>query len=268
MGSNGYLTLVPDYLGFGDSNGLHPFMHGKTLAWTVIDLIRATRTLATENNYPLNGQLFLVGYSEGGYATMAAQREIETHHTDEFIITASAPMAGAYDLSGTMLQLFLSGEPLSRPMYFPYILLAYNAIYGFDEAITNLLDETNTGDAIQLFDGAHDNDAIDAALPALPQELVTPEFFAALESDDDHPVRIALANNDVYRWKPTSPTRLYHCQDDDRVPFANSTVAHDYFINAGANVELETLFFGNHTDCAVPALLRGKSWFDTLAELP
>lgn len=268
MGSSGYLTLVPDYLGFGASDGLHPFMHAKTLAWSVIDLIRAVQSLASENRYPLNNQLFLAGYSEGGFATMAAQREIETFHADEFTITASAPMGGAYDLSGTMLQQFLSGDPLPRPFYFPYLLVAYNAIYGFSDDITSLLNAELAGEALALFDGQHDSDTINAALPVLSRDLVTADLLAALESDVFHPVKAALENNDVYRWKPVSPMRLYHCAGDDRVPYANATIAHDFFIAIGADVLLQTLSLNSHTDCAIPALLSGKAWFDSVADLP
>lgn len=268
MGARGYLVVVPDYLGFGDSDGLHPFMHAKTLAWSVIDLIRAARALATDNAFPLNGQLFLAGYSEGGYATMAAQREIETHHADELTITASAPMAGAYDLSGTMLQQVLSGDPLPKPMYYPYVLLAYNAIYGFDDDITSLLSGEIAETVVELFDGTHDSDTIDAALPSSSNELFALTLINALESGSYHPLRTALENNDVYRWTPVSPTRLYHCLDDERVPYENSVVATDYFAAAGADIKLETLFFSNHTDCAIPALLNGNTWFDTLVQLP
>ncbi|GJL74678.1 MAG: hypothetical protein NMNS02_07840 [Nitrosomonas sp.] len=268
MGARGYLTVIPDYLGFGDSNGLHPFMHAKTLAWAVIDLIRAVRSLAAASGYPLNGQLFLTGYSEGGYATMAAQREIEIHHADEFVITASAPMAGAYDLSGTMLQLVLTDEPLPRTMYFPYLLLAYNQIYGFDDEITNLLAGDFDPAVLELFDGRHDSDTINAALPNIPGALFAPGLLDILKSGEHHPVRTALKNNDVYRWTPASPTRLYHCLDDDRVPYANAIVAIEHFTAAGADVKLETLFSGNHVDCAIPALLSGNGWFDSLVELP
>ncbi|MCB1984531.1 MAG: prolyl oligopeptidase family serine peptidase [Burkholderiales bacterium] len=268
MGARGYVVMVPDYLGFGDSSGLHPFMHAKTLAWTVIDLIRAVKLLAKNGGYPLNGQLFLAGYSEGGYATMAAQREIETHHADEFTITASAPMAGAYDLSGTMLQQVLSGDPLPRPMYFPYLLLAYNQIYRINYAVHNLLAGGFDTALLEVFDGSQDSDAINDSLPNLPSELFSANLLAALESDLFHPLRAALENNDVYRWTPVSPTRLYHCLDDDRVPYENSIVAMEYFTATGADVELETLLSGNHIDCAVPALLNGSAWFDTLVRLP
>ncbi|MDC8445714.1 MAG: hypothetical protein LV471_07275 [Nitrosomonas sp.] len=267
MGSSGYLTLLPDYLGFGASDGLHPFMHAKTLAWSVIDLIRAAQSLAAENHYPLNNQLFLAGYSEGGFATMAAQREIETFHADEFTITASAPMGGAYDLSGTMLQQFLSDAPLPRSFYFPYLLIAYNAIYGFSDDKTSLLNAGLAGE-LALFDGQHDSDTINAALPSLSRDLVTTDFLAVLESDAFHPVKAALENNDVYRWKPVSPMRLYHCVGDDRIPYANAITAHNFFIATGADVSLQTLRLDSHADCAIPALLNGKTWFDSLADLP
>ncbi|MCK7491427.1 MAG: hypothetical protein MZW92_06745 [Comamonadaceae bacterium] len=66
-------------------------------------MMRALRSWCSTHAINLDGRIFPAGYSEGGYATMAAQREIETLHAGEFAITASAPAAGPYDLSGTML---------------------------------------------------------------------------------------------------------------------------------------------------------------------
>ncbi|MCP5273305.1 MAG: prolyl oligopeptidase family serine peptidase [Burkholderiales bacterium] len=214
MGAKGYLTVVPDYSGFDNSSGLHPFLHAKSLAWSVVDLIRCVRSLAVANHYALNDQLFLIGYSEGGYATMAAQREIEMHHADEFTITASAPMAGPYDLLGTMLQQILSDAPFSKPVYFLYWLLAYNQIYGFKENISDLLAENFDTTVLELFDGEHDSNTINAALPVIPSKLFASNLLTALKNDDYHPIKVAMKNNDAYRWTPTSPTRLYHCLFD------------------------------------------------------
>jgi hypothetical protein len=268
MGSSGYLVTIPDYLGFGDAPGLHPFVHAKTLAWSVIDLIRAARSLALADGYPLNGQLFLAGYSEGGYATLAAQREIETHHRDELPITASAPMAGPYDLSGTMLQMALGDAPVPSPFHFPYTLLAYNRIYGFADRDEDLFAAQYAGLVPGLFDGTLDADAVDAALPDLPREALDPQLRSALESGAYHPVTAALRENDLYRWVPRSPTRLYHCVGDDEVPFANSALAYERFVAAGAPVELVSLPFGDHDACALPAIFVAKGWLDSLADLP
>lgn len=268
MGAKGYLTVVPDYLGFEHNTELHPFLHAKSLAWTVIDIIRCVRSLAAANHYALNDQLFLMGYSEGGYATMAAQREIEIYHADELAITASAPMAGPYDLLGTILQQILSDIPLSKPVYFLYLLLTYNHIYGFEEKISNLFVEDFDTTVLELFDGEHDSNTINTALPVTPSALFAPDLLTTLKNDNYHPIKIALENNTVYHWNPLSLTRLYHCLEDDVVHYSHSTAAFDYFNSIGANVTLETLLSGNHADCALPALLSGIDWFDSLVELP
>lgn len=67
---------------------------------------------------------------------------------------------------------------------------------------------------------------------------------------------------------PRWPMRLYHCAGDDRIPYTNATIAHDFFIAIGADVSLQTLFLDSHAECAIPALLNGKAWFDSLADLP
>src|SRR6185369_398821 len=90
----------------GESSGhFHPYLHAKTSASAVVDLLRAVKSYCAANSIPLSGKLFLAGYSEGGYATMAATREIQERFAAELPITASAPMAGPYDLSGTLVDI-------------------------------------------------------------------------------------------------------------------------------------------------------------------
>jgi hypothetical protein len=91
FGTAGYITALPDYIGYGDSgNHFHPYLHAKTLAAAVVNMLKASKTYCATNNIALSGKLFLAGYSEGGYATMAATKEIQENHAAEFTITASA----------------------------------------------------------------------------------------------------------------------------------------------------------------------------------
>lgn len=267
MAGNGYVVAVPDFLGFGDSDGLHPFMHAKTLAASVIDMLRAVRTYCREQDIPLNDQLFLAGYSEGGYATMAAAKEIETNHPGEFTITASAPSAGPYDLSGTTLENALFADRVPNPFYYPYAYLAYNHIYGLVDAEEDLFAPEYAKLIPQLFDGTRDAEEINAVLPRSPRELLNAELLLALQGPDPHPLKTALRENDVYRWVPQAPMRLYHCTNDRDVPYANSLVAYGYFVQHNApNVELVSFGLGDHTTCVVPVLLSVQQWFDSLTE--
>jgi hypothetical protein len=256
---------MPDYLGLGASPGLHPYVHARSLATATVDILRAARRFAGSEGIPLNGQVFLLGYSEGGYATAAAHRLIEAEHAGEFTLTASAPMAGSYDMSGVMADLMLAREPYGSPHYLPYTLLAYDAVYDIYDAPSDAFVPPYDARLPGLFDGTRGAGAIDNELPDVPIEIVSPAYLQAYADDPGHPLRQALRDNDVYDWTPRAPMRLYHCRDDELVPFENAVVARDRFHERGAtHVDLVELDAGGHAECVGPALLLGKAWFDSL----
>jgi len=266
MASCGYVTVMADYLGLGESPPLHPYHHAWTEATACVDMLRATMAYCTNNGRALSGKLFLAGYSQGGHATMALHRELETYHADEFTVTASAPMAGAYDLSGTTLDDFLSDRPKPTPYYYAYLLAAYVQVYQLAPSLAELLAPPYDTTLPPLLQGNATGDEINAVMPADPRQMLKPEYLAALQQRLDHPFRIALRDNDVYAWKPRAPIRLYHCGGDQDVPIANSHVATNAMVSLGAtNVALliPSATY-DHRACAIPSLLAAKAWFDSL----
>lgn len=272
LAASGYVVVSADYLGLGESKLLHPYVHGHTLATTIIDALRSARHLAAEKDIQLNRQLFLAGYSEGGYATMAVHRELQAHYSDEFTVTASAPIAGAYDLSGTMRQLLLDEAPLSSPFYFPYTILAYNQIYGLSDQLSDFFQSPYDQTISALYNGTHSGLEINAAL-AEKQQLYTPALYDLLADGQNSWLQLALAENDIYRWVPDAPMYLLHCVNDNNVPYENTQIAYDYFQSVGASqvqlfaVDDPALNQGDvHSNCAIPLLLQGKAIFDELVE--
>jgi pimeloyl-ACP methyl ester carboxylesterase len=269
--STGYAAAVPDYLGLGDSPGLHPYHHAVSEATACIDMLRAVRTFCATNGSPLNDKLFLCGYSQGGHATMALLRELEAYHINEFTVTACAPMAGAYDLSGTTVNDFLNNwtapTPYPDPYYFLYLVGAYQSVYHLSSSLTNLLAAPyNATLPPLLLCGTNTGAQINSAMPANPIQILDPAYQAAFSANPRHPLRLALQENDVYRWQPVTPMRLYQCSGDLDVDPANAQVALAWFQAHGAT---QVQFFdplpgANHTACAQPSLLAAKSWFDSL----
>ena len=47
MASMGYLVVVPDYLGFGTSNVMHPYTHAASLIPSIVDIMRAGKSYST-----------------------------------------------------------------------------------------------------------------------------------------------------------------------------------------------------------------------------
>ncbi|MFT5472720.1 MAG: hypothetical protein ACI9OU_000610 [Candidatus Promineifilaceae bacterium] len=269
VASEGYIAVQPDYLGLGtNSPGLHPYVHARSSAVASIDMLRASLSVvATVPGANTNGNLFLAGYSQGGHTTLAMLREIEAHHSAEFNVTACAPMAGPHDLSGVMHDVMLSNANYASPAYLPYTLLGLNQVYGIfaspDEVLAPPYDTTIP----PLFDGATPSSTINAALPSVPRQIIATNFLADFESNTNNVVWAVLRANDTWRgWVPQVPVRFIHCAADGTVPVANSHVAMSNLVAAGAT---RISFFdpspaSGHGDCALPAFLSAKSWFDSL----
>jgi pimeloyl-ACP methyl ester carboxylesterase len=234
LATSGYAAALPDYLGLGDSPEPHPYQHAASEATASVDLLRAVRALCLTNGFPLTNRLFLCGYSQGGHATLSLLRELETFHTNEFAVTACAPMAGAYDMSGVTAADFLSGRPQPNPYYFAYLLAAYQEVYHLAPSLADLLRPPFHTNLPPLLQGNTSGGAINDAMPPNPLDILKPEVLAAFLNNPSHPLRLALQDNDLLAWTPQAPLRLYHCRGDGDVVFANSEAARDSFHARGA----------------------------------
>jgi pimeloyl-ACP methyl ester carboxylesterase len=255
---SGYVYVEPDYLGLGDSEGMHPYQLKEPYGTAGVDMLRAVRYYAAFENeqFVVNDQLFLAGYSEGGYATMAMHQIIERDYNEEFSIAISFPMAGAYSMSGVMVDLMFSQTPYGEPYYFPYVLFAYLDSYptiGTSEQF--LLSEYVFLEG--WFDGLHSSEDINDVMPSIPITIMKPEEIQSFEEDLNHPLRIALQENDLWNWIPMSPMHIFHGLGDELVPYENAQIAYDQFIINGAeDVTLEPIpeSYGGHQDVAPWAL--------------
>lgn len=288
IASTGYAVALADYEGLGESIGPQPYVHGASLARQVVDMLRSSRTIIASSSSPCswNGQLFLMGYSEGGYVTMATTRELQRNHSTEFAVTASAPLSGPHDLSGAMRGVMLSDSTSKAPYFLPFVLTAYNYVYSgqssiFNPAATMLPQFAST--VPPLFDGNYPADKISEAMgmsfsPArliVPKSTLTSQFLADLANGSSQVVAF-LRENDSYRgWIPSVPIRMVHHGDDELVPFANSKVAFDSFSAAGAKryvtLVRETASIPvssdpvktTHVSAAFPILFNGWQWLET-----
>ena len=304
IAATGYAVALVDYEGMGDNTDAQPHVVGATLAKQVIDLLKASRDIIGTTSSPCtwNNQLFLMGYSEGGYVTMAVTRELQLNPVPGFTVTASAPLSGPHDLSGVQRGVILSGSTFKAPYFVPMILSSYNYAYGgqtteFSPAFSMLSPFDST--LPPLFDGNSQSVTISEAMGMnfttptyiVPNSILTQPFLDQLTLDAS-PVVGFLKQNDSYRlpgqldspWVPAVPIRMIHHRSDELVPYGNSQVAFNAFSTAGAKnhifhgpgVELsastavinistdpvKTVHFGS----AFPELIDGWRWLDSFKQ--
>lgn len=267
MGSNGYLSIMPDYLGLGDGAGLHPYQHAKTEAYANVFMLKALKEYCAVNNINLNNQLFLSGYSQGGHAAMATQRMIETDFSTEFTVSACTPMSGAYDMSGTMLNLMLSNNPYPTPGYLPYIVLSWNLIYQIYPNISDVFKVPYNTTLPPLFNGTYTMWYIHNNMPSVPKNIFDSTYFYNFSNTPSHPLRLALYNNNTFtNWTPVGPMHMFYCTADDQVPYQNAIVAQDSLKAQGCNTCDAILVNANlnHTGCVQYALFMAKNYMDSI----
>lgn len=271
MASNGYASVEPDYFGLGDGDGLHPYQHRETEAMAAIDLLRSCREYCAANSIDLNGQLFITGYSQGGHAAMATHRRIELSYSSEFQVTASSPMSGAYDMSGTMVDVMLSDDPYPAPSYLPYLVLGWNPIYNLYADISDAFRPPYDSTIPPLFDGTKGLGTIESYLPSVPKLIFDSLELISFTNDSNHVFRLALKDNDTWRdWVPQAPMQMVYCQGDRSVSYLNSMVAYQHFTDAGCST-CDTVDVGislDHGDCIQYAIFNTKSYFDSFKTNP
>ena len=223
LASLGYIVLAPDYVGFGASRGTpHPYLLSAPSAAATVDFLTAARTWRGQAGVADNGQLFLTGYSEGGYVTMAAHRALQAANSPHLQqLRMVVPGAGPYNVQTTMdglVRLVRDEQPLVGALINPGFL-RYLGGSVQREVRRLLLRALIPGDA----DVAYDTRFIDRFL-----------------ADD---VRALDEISSVYDYRPGVPVRLYHGRDDRTVPYASSVSTERAMLQRGAG-DLVSL-----TDC-------------------
>jgi len=263
MASMGYVFVTADYHGLGDSEVYYTYLMAEESAITVIDMLRAADTWCNNNGVKRDDQLFLMGYSKGGYVTMATHREIDQHYSDEFTVTASAPLAGSYVLKETFDSI-ISKKTYARPVLISFVLASYNRHYKWNR-IEEFFNEPYGSEIYNLYDGTQWLNIINNQLPTSVANLLAPEFINDYLAGNEQDLTRAIALNELLDWIPTAPVRLIHGDADTTVPYFNSLRALDYFETGGkSNVELITIEGKDHIGAAEDAIISAIEWFNAI----
>lgn len=128
--ARGYIVVAPNYAGYDSSTlGYHPFLNAKQQSGEMLDALFAAKT-ALETFTPkvtASTQLFLTGYSQGGYVALATQRVMEEAG---LTVTAAAPMSGPYALARELDDNFAGQVHVDSTLFATLLATSYQRAYG------------------------------------------------------------------------------------------------------------------------------------------
>ena len=238
LASMGFVTVVPDMIGFGVSKDIfHPYYVEEPTTTAVLDMLDAAVELIEEKEIDFNGKLFLAGYSQGGYTTLATHKALEANPSEDFQLVASFPGAGGYDIT-SMQDYFFGLDTYKDPYYLAYVGMSYQTYYDDPGLLTTFFNEPYASRIPALFDGINTPAAINGQLTEVISDLVTEDI---LNDTDSNPafesLRDKFEENSLVDWKPTTPVFLYHGDADVTVPYQNTEVTYQAFLDNGASTE-------------------------------
>lgn len=256
IASPGFIAVVPDFIGFGNTQEImHPYYVEDLTASAVIDNLKAARELAIEKGINFNSKLFLAGYSQGGYATMATHKQIESEGLPNFNLVASFPASGGYDVKA-MQEYFFGLDTYENPYYIAYVAQAYKVTYDWSEPLSDFFQEPYATLIPGFFDGSKTSSAINSQLTNTIADLLTTDIRAGLDTDPKYEyLKDAFENNGLVSWKPTIKLFMYHGDADVTVPYENSVITYNKLISNGAStdvVKFTTLAGATHATGVIP----------------
>ena len=267
VASMGFIVVIPDYIGFGASSNLpHPYLHAESTTQSILDMLWAMNEFSSGDKMVAKPtkDLFIYGYSQGGWATMLLQKEIETKYSSEFNLLASSCAAGPYSLE--YMNNYISGKlDYPMPYFLTYVLNAYTILSLVPNPLSDFIQAPYAAQIPGLYDGNKSGGTIDAALTTKMADLLTPDYkdqyatnpkFAALNA--------AFIANSVAPWAMSTPTRLYHGAMDEEIPASMSQKTFEDLKAKGtpdSKVQLILLPGLGHSEGIVPVSILTILWF-------
>jgi pimeloyl-ACP methyl ester carboxylesterase len=266
VASTGFIVSVPDYLGFGSSSNMfHPYYDMKSTNESTTDMLRAVKELA--NNYlevVPKIDLFVMGYSQGGWATMQLQKYIEENYSSEFKLKASACGAGGYDVR-YINDYILAQTEYPMPYYIGYMINSFVNLKDVTNPTTDIFKSPYSERILTLYNGTKSGDEINALLTTKIADLFTAEYRSSVNTNVKFASVVStLSKNSISAWKTNVPTMILHGTADTYVPYQGSENIYNDFLAKGVSKSNVTLvpFPGlGHSTAIIPSGVASINWF-------
>lgn len=252
VASFGFVVAIPDYLGFGSSSDMfHPYLDKKSTVQSILDFHGAVEEMVSDKylDIYMGKDLYVAGYSQGGWASMALQHEIETKYSSKYNLKGSACGGSPFDITG-LADYLLKRTEYPRPAFIGYL---FNSLIKTNSVSLTYSDffKSPYAEKIEgLFDGTKSAKEIDESLTHVIADLFTADFIQNYKTGDKYAsFRTAIDNNSVKAWNMKAPLFMRHVSQDEYVPYSMSENMYNSLIN-DYNVDSEQIDFG-----AIPSMV-------------
>ena len=264
FGGQGYMVIGADYFGRGLSTEPNSYIVKASTQQACFDMLQAAQAASAGLGVTM-GDLFLSGWSQGGYSAFAFLNKLESAGVP---VKAAAVASGPIDLYATVNRWANNWQPIDA-VYIPPLqsnmILAFEAYYGWPGLASWAIKPEYLEPARKLFD---DELTYEEAAPLLPTrypDLLRDEFKAAIAAGNDRFSAI-LQDSQAYRWRMVTPARVYVGGSDEVTPkFIGALPVGYQQVMGGAEVTaVDAGPEADHRGVFLFSMKDSKEWFDEL----
>jgi pimeloyl-ACP methyl ester carboxylesterase len=256
----GYLLIGADYFGMGLSEEPEGYMVKGSHQQATFDMLVASRAVLADLNLS-STDLFLAGWSQGGFVTMAFLEKLE--HAGVAVraaATASAPVDVFAALNG-FLNFPRENDASWVTTLFILSSFSFEHYYGVPGLARSVISDQHYDIARK----AYERQPFDpAGIPTDLHELIRPEYFDPQFFAASAYGRL-VAEAQAYRWIIRTPVRNYYGESDEVISIGLGQLAMTYQRAIGSgNPQVEAMSTGqtSHRGTFARAVPAWKSWFD------
>jgi hypothetical protein len=272
--SMGFITVLPDYPGFGESSQkAHPYLITDLTVSAIVDMLYSVKEFGKSglSGVAVKNEYYLIGYSQGGWATLALHKAIEKDYLNDFNLKGSVCGAGPYDIY-MLLQNMVNAASYPMPVYLGYILNSYSRYHLFTNPVSDIFNEPYASRLSTLYNGTLTSSQINSQLTTSISGLITPDFLSGFATAPKYSsVRDALVNNSITAWKTLKPLYLMHGGSDNQVNTSATVNMYNTMIQAGTSTDIcKMKIFAklDHDSAILPCMTEGILFIIGLVKAP
>ena len=250
---DGYITFIPDYLGYGVSQDQVPsYFDQKETNRAIIDMVKAGLEFLEEHELKYKPELFLLGYSQGGHAALSLTKELQSNPLNGVELKATATIAGPFQLKEN-LDFILQKDTFHTSAYVSYLLSSMNFYY-WKRDVEDFFQSPNSDSIRYYLNGDMSLNRMARAQTSVINNLMNPEFLNSYLGSGEVELKDHIYDNSDFDFVPQSPVMIIHSDSDETVPLDTSISTWEQMIKLGADsstVKFHQLHGANHAESAL-----------------
>lgn len=254
----GYLVIGADYFGMGVSKEPEGYLVKGSHQQATYDMVVASRAVLADLKLA-DSKLFLSGWSQGGFVTLAMLERLEAVGMPvKAATTASAP-ADAFAAFNGFLNFPRKIDANWITMIFILNVFSFENYHNIPGLARSVL----TDETYEISRKAYLREPFDpAAVPTDLKKLIRPEYFDAQFFANSAYGRL-VAKTSAYRWLIRTPVRTYYGLTDEAIRIEIGQLPMSYQKAIG-NDKVEAVPTGDtsHRGTFATAVPQWKAWFD------